>query len=219
MERCGICGAPLLRAGTTADGWALRCLRGCGALPLEALEDEPARKAAEQAAAGLGWYALADADDAAMDRAEACFHKAEQTAPGDVALLWAQLMCRFGLRWEVDGRDAALLLRRMRLTQRRLSEDSDFIRLQDAVAGTDALAWFETEARRVDQLLARAQAMQAEEGFDVFLALKCEENGVATAEKRFSDALYDQLVGVYSIRRVFYAPKTLSGRTVVAEVA
>ena len=214
MNRCDRCGAPMLTTWSADGGWMLRCPQGCAVqLCDRPPEDEGARAAAQHAAAGLGWYALEDADDAALDRAEACFHQARLAAPDDLAVAWAELLCRFGVRWHRAGDDAALLMHRMALSGRRMTEEADYIRLLDRAAGTDALSYFKDEAQRVDRLLAQIQALQGEDGYDVFVALRAEEGGEPTAEKRFCDAAVDQLTRVYGVGRVFYAPQTLCGRT------
>ena len=212
MKRCMTCGAPLLKVWTAEEGFQYRCLNGCGAQYCDDADDGE-MDAAKQAVAGLGWYRLEDADDDAMDRAEGCFHEAVRSAPGDIALMWAELMSRFGARWQRAEGDAALLLCRMKPGGRRLAEDADTLRLLDMAAGTDALGWFKEEVRRVDGLLTRAGDMAAQPDCDVFIALKTEEAGAATPEKRFCDDLYDQLNRVLGVKHVFYAPQTLAGKT------
>lgn len=214
VNRCDKCGAPMVTTWSPEEGWMLRCLHGCAARPCDQPpSDAPARAAGQQAAMGLGWYAMEDADDAALDRAEACFRQARLMMPDDPAVAWAELMCRFGARWHRAGDDSALLIHRMALSGRRMSEEADFLRLLDRTAGTDMMACFKDEAQRVDRLLDRIYDMQGEKDYDVFIALRTEENGEPTAEKRLCDAVFDQLTNVYGVKSVFYAPRTLCGRT------
>lgn len=213
MARCERCGGPLLGIHKVENGWALGCLGGCAPKPWAGPEDASSTlEAAQMAAAGLGWYTLEDAGDEAMDRAEDDFRRAARRLPEDPALMWAELSARFGLRWTRTGDgDAALLLRRLELTGRRLEEDAVFRRLTELAAGTADLNWYREAAREADRLLDKARALSAGEDCDLFIALKTEDDGEPTLEKRFCDAVWDQLTDVYGVKRVFYAPKVLSG--------
>ena len=201
LRWCVDCGTVLIRISDPRSGIVWAC-PSCGREVKELVDTKEDETSVE---AGAAWGLMKESQ---WDEAARKFCHAARSEDG-VPLLWAAILCRYGIRHVKDGYgDWVATCGRMTMPQEKIIDCNEWKALDARLKGEPAetAEWFSRERMKLDRTLTAIRRHEQDQPFDIFLCFAMREKTF-----RFTSLLYAQMMADDAGVRVFYAPKTLSG--------